>query len=264
MLIDLSLVKQLRDKTSLSMNDCKKAIEQSNGNMDAAIDLLKQWGELKGKEKADKITTEGQITTFASENVIGMVEVLCQTDFLSRSPEFLDLVYSFPSPTFEEKRVDLIAKSGENIVLSRKEIYDRSKTNIIRSYIHRGNKLGVLIEATSSDYTEEVINFVDDCALQVAAMSPVVLSKDDLSPETVIRQTKIFEAQLAEAKKPQQAWPKIIEGKLNKWHQDVCLLDQFSIKEQKRTVNDIKQELEKKIGFEIKINKFTRYELGVK
>lgn len=264
MLTDLKLVKQLRDKTCLSMNDCKKAIEQSNGNMDVAIDLLKQWGELKGKEKADKVTTEGQITTFASETVIGIVEILCQTDFLSRSPEFLDLVYSFPSSTFEEKKINLIAKSGENIVLSRSKTYDRSKNNIIRSYIHRGNKLGVLIEASSSDFIEEVISFVDDCALQVAAMAPIVVSKDGLSTEDVIRQTKIFEAQLTEAKKPQQAWPKIIEGKLNKWYQDVCLLDQFSIKEQKRTVLDIKRELEKKIGFEIKINKFTRYELGTK
>lgn len=269
MSVDLKLVKQLRDRTNLGMNDCKKALEESNSDIDAAIDLLKKWGELKGAEKAHKIATEGKVNTFSnnSESVVGIIELNCQTDFLANSKEFQNLLDfskmdNFSDEIFEQKRKELVAKTGENIVLRRKEIWNVSKNSVIKSYVHPGSRLAVLLEASCENMTQEALSFVDDCAMQIAAMSPTSVSKDDISQDIIERQHAIFEAQLKEEKKPEQAWPKIIEGKFAKWRKDTVLLEQESIKEAKKSIEQIRQELSKKLGCEIKINRFIRYALG--
>jgi elongation factor Ts len=268
--VDINLIKELRDRTSIGMSDCKKALEQSGGDIEAAIDLLKTWGELKGKEKSNKIATEGKIGIFGnnSGSVVGIFEVNCQTDFVANSCEFLDLMSSldkmsgFSEETFEKKRQELVAKTGENIVLRRKEIYECARNSSIRWYQHQGNRLGVLLEVYADRLTDEVVDFADECAMQVAAMSPLVVSKDDIPGEMLVRQRSIFEAQLTEENKPKQAWQKIIEGKFAKWRKDVVLLEQESIKIQGQTIDQLRVDLEKRMSTKININRFVRYELG--
>lgn len=288
--VNVQLVKELRDRTSLSMGDCKKALEQSNSDIEVAIDLLKKWGELKGKEKAGRVATEGKVWMFSnnSRSTVGMFEVNCQTDFVAKSPEFYDLLSSFSKMNgfsdaeFEIKRKELIAKTGENIVLRRKVIYNCSGDSIIRWYNHQGDRLSAIIEVSSPAFAtervdfdvnsvenkrlnlcyNEIDNFTNECAMQIAAMSPLVVSKDDIPADMIERQRAIFEAQLAEDKKPSAAWPKIIDGKFNKWRKDIVLLEQEYVKEAGKSIGQIKDELAKKLGTEITINRFTRYALG--
>lgn len=285
--VDLKLIKQLRDRTSLSMNDCKKALEQSDSDVEKAIDLLKTWGDLKGKEKEARVATEGKVWTFSnnSTSVVGIVEVNCQTDFVANSKEFHGLLKAFAKTTidndaaFETLRKELVAKTGENIVLRREAIWNDYPTPgypYRTWYNHPGNKLAVILEFVSS--TEEVsgkfqrmnyeaqiqkqTSFADNIAMQIAAMGPLVVSKDDLPQDLLDRQQKIFESQLAEEKKPQAAWPKIIEGKFSKWRKDVVLLEQESIVTPKKSIGEMLQELNAQLGGEVKISRFVRYALG--
>lgn len=267
MSVDLKLVKQLRDRTNLGMNDCKKALEKSNCDIEVAIDLLKKWGDLKGKERANKVATEGKVGIYANNgaSVAGIFEVNCQTDFCSNSQEFFDLTHSFSKmdgfsmDNFEEKRKELAAKTGENIVLRRHEQFTPStRSSSIRWYVHPGDKLAVLVEVYAPLMTEAAINFADECAMQIAAMSPSVVSKDDIPGEMLVRQRRIFESQLEEEKKPAASWQKIIEGKFIKWRKDIVLLEQESIKDSKKTIEQMRVEA----GKDVKILRFVRYALG--
>lgn len=270
MSVDLKTVKELRDRTNLGMNDCKKALTEANGDIEAAIDLLKKWGDLKGKEKASRIATEGRIGIYSnnSSSLVGIFEVNCQTDFVAKSDEFKNLMFSFSKMdsfsdiTFEQARKELVAKTGENIVMRRKDIFTVGKNCILRWYMHPGDRLGVLLEVQSSNLSLDVVDFADECAMQVAAMSPAFVSKESIPADDLVRQRRIFEAQLKEEGKPEQAWQKIIEGKFLKWRKEVVLLEQESIKDSKKTIEDMRQELIKKIGADVKITRFVRYSLG--
>lgn len=269
---DIKTIKALRDRTNLGMNDCKRALEESNNDIEAAIDVLKKWGELKGAAKSNRIATEGRIATFASKDnkMVGMLELSCETDFLSKSQEFYDLLHSFSqldsfqdAAKFEEKRFNLVAKTGENIVLRRHDIWHNTKPNsVIRSYVHPGDRLGVLVEVAADGFSKDVVEFADELAMQIAAMNPSVVRKEELPVDETHRQHAIFEAQLTEEGKPMISWQKIIEGKFGKWHKDVVLLEQASIKENKKSINQLRIELEKKLGFSVEILRFVRYELG--
>src|SRR5271170_5173346 len=172
MSVDLKLVKELRDRTNLGMNDCKKALEESNGNIETAIDLLKKWGELKGKERATKLATEGKIGMYANNgaSVVGIFEVNCQTDFVANSPPFDKLMDSFSKMNgfsdeeFELRRKELVAQTGENIVLRRKEHWTVSRNSAIRWYVHPGDKLAVIIEVSETPtLTQTAIDFAEEC-----------------------------------------------------------------------------------------------------
>jgi elongation factor Ts len=272
---NVNLIKQLRDRTSLGLADCKKALEQSNNNIESAIDLLKQWGELKGKEKENKVATEGLIRYYSnnSGSIKGIVEINCQSDFVAKSDAFGDFVNTVcmtlqkkGAYEFESKRKELIAKTGENIVVRRHETWTGFSPFSIRYVYPHGDNLASMVEVSISNEkltnNPEFSEFVSDIALQVAAMSPIVVSKKDLSADLIDRQQKIFEAQLTEDKKPVQAWPKIIEGKFSKWRKDIVLLEQESIKVPGKTVNQILEDLSKKLGASITVNRFVRYALG--
>src|ERR1700722_20146061 len=284
--VDVKLIKQLRDRTSLSMNDCKKALVESDGDIEVAIDLLKTWGDLKGKEKEARVATEGKVWTFSnhSATIVGIAEVNCQTDFVANSKEFHGLLSILANKLasdnmekFETLRKELVAKTGENIVLRRQEVWADVPDNSFRVwYNHPGNRLATIVEFVAS--SEEVFrkfrnmtyeiqmaketSFADDIAMQTAAMGPHVVSKNDLPKDTLERQQKIFEAQLAEEKKPAAAWPKIIEGKFGKWRKEVVLLEQESITTPKKSVGELLQEFSTQLGGEIKISRFVRYALG--
>ena len=274
-------ITELRERTNLPLKDCARALTEA-GNVEDAITLLKKWGELKGKEKAHKIATEGIVKTFSnnSATVVGIFELNTETDFCSRSKEFNDLAemlcnkFDFDETKFEHARHDLIAKTGENIVLRRKEVYttkDAANSSAFTVdtyrtvYEHPGNRLGVIVEFVCENPTAMFVEFADDVAMQIAAMAPICVSKDDISSEMLDKQRVIFEGQLVEEKKPEQAWPKIIEGKFAKWRKDVCLLEQENInpaKNGKKSVGQVLEDTEKELGCKITIARFVRYALG--
>jgi elongation factor Ts len=277
--INLDILKELRGRTSLSMTACKKALLETDNNIDNAIELLKKQGELKSKEKASAIASEGMVLAGAEYyNVGAVVEVNSVTDFASRTPEFqtfaktfldhilcIDEVVPAEQTKISKLREALVAKTGENIVCRRNKrfSYEGAERIVMMPYNHPGNKLASLVVFECDEpKTGHDVNFrslMEDIAMQVAASDPLVVEKFQMPEATIAKQREIFEAQLKEeGKAPQERWPKIIEGKVEKWFKDVVLMEQLFIKDTSKSVSKLLADA----GSKIKVVDFVRYGLG--
>lgn len=268
MAVDLTLVKELRERTKLGLNACREALIKSSNDIELAIDLLKKSGELKAADVAGRIATEGKVIAFINGNKGVILEVNCQTDFVAKGDEFSsfvkELALSLTSnevKDFEDSRKSLVAKTGENIVIRRQKLLEKSDNDILLSYVHQGDKIAVLLQLETLP-TEEAIDFGDICAMQIAAMNPLAISPEDIPSDVSLKQKEIFMAQIEEDEKlkakPLQAKENICLGKLNKWLKEVSLLEQECvISESKETMTS----LLKKSGVK-SIKKFIRFELG--
>jgi elongation factor Ts len=283
--ISASMVKELRDRTQAGMADCKNALVETDGDMEKAVAVILKKGIVKAASRAGRIAAEGEVATWVSpdgkKGVI--VEINSQTDFVSRGDDFKGFVkavlhvaskapkeselgtHTHPEhkKTIDEVRAELVAKTGENMVIRRWAGLEAKEPNgFVHAYIHAGGKLAVLIHAEGPK-SPETTAFVDNVAMQVAAMNPTVVRKDDVSKSTLDKQREIFAAQLKEEGKPEAAWPKILEGKVAKWFTEVTLLGQDNVWDPPAgTIEKIRADLSKKLGGEIKIHAFVRYSLG--
>jgi elongation factor Ts len=270
------------------MADCKSALQEADGSIDAAVEIILKKGIVKAANRSGRVATEGEIRTFvaADSSSAVMVEVNCQTDFVARGDEFRNFVtnvievakgaadgvdlntldYPGAGKSVDAVRNEMIAKTGENTVVRRwQRVTASSADGIVLSYIHPGSKLGVLIDASApagKKSAPEFLKFIDECAMQIAAMNPIVVSKNDLSQSDIDRQREIFTAQLKEEGKPEASWPKIVEGKVSKWYTDVTLLGQEAVIEQGATIDKQREALGKVLGGEVTIHRFVRYSLG--
>ncbi len=287
--ITASMVKELRERTQAGMSDCKNALVEASGDMEKAVEVILKKGIVKAASRAGRVATEGEVRTWISpDGKKGfIVEVNCQTDFVARGDEFKNFVghvlevartlkpgadiagqkYPGTDKTVEVVRNEIIAKTGENTVVRRWDSLEARGTHgIVHAYVHMGGKLAVLIEAEAPNAPgvkhETFKNFVDNSAMQIAAMSPIVVKREDVATSVVDKQKEIYSAQLAEEKKPEQAWPKIIEGKVNKWFTEVTLLGQESVTDPGKTVDAIRKDLSKELGGDVHIHAFVRYALG--
>lgn len=319
-----AMIKELRERTSAGMSDCKNALTEAEGDLDKAVEVILKKGLVKAASRAGKVATEGEVATWVSpdgkKGVI--VEVNSQTDFVSRGDDFktfvknvLDVASKLPKggdlgaqkypggeKTIDVVRQDLVGRIGENIVLRRWDVLEAKAANgVIQAYVHMGGKLAVLVEAEAPN-AEAKSNpdfkaFVENCAMQIAAMSPLVVRKEEVLPATIEKQKEIYVAQLkeeldganariaelkaeghglneadlkaemkhAESKKgpPEAMWPKVVDGKVSKWFNEVTLLGQDNVWEQGAgTIDKIRGELGKKLGGEVKIASFIRFGLG--
>jgi elongation factor Ts len=283
--ITASMVKELRDRTQAGMSDCKNALVEAEGDMDKGVEIILKKGLAKAASRGGRIAAEGEVATWvAPDGKRGViVEVNCQTDFASRSEEFKGFVknvlevarkaakgadlgaqtYPGSDKTVESTRAELVAKTGENMVIRRWAALE-AKEGLIHAYVHAGGKLAVLVHADAPDTKNADFSaFVDNVAMQVAAMNPVVVTKGDVTQAQIDKQKEIYVAQLKEEGKPEQAWPKITEGKLAKWFTEVTLLGQDNVWDPPAgTIDKLRQELGKKLGGELKIHAFVRYSLG--
>jgi elongation factor Ts len=272
------------------MSDCKNALTEAEGDLDKAVEVILKKGLVKAASRAGKVASEGEVATWVSpdgkKGVI--VEVNSQTDFVSRGDDFKTFVknvlevasklpkgadlasqnYPGSDKTIDVTRQDLVGRIGENIVVRRWDVLEASSPNAtIVSYVHMGGKLAVLVEAeaASADHKAhgDFKSFVENCAMQVAAMGPIVVSKEHVAPELIAKQKEIFQAQLKEEGKPEAAWPKITEGKIAKWFTEVTLLGQDNVWEQGAgSVDKLRGELGKKLGGDVKVLSFVRFGLG--
>jgi elongation factor Ts len=284
------MIKELRERAGAGMSDCKNALVESGGDMDKAVEILQKKGILKAAARAGRIATEGEVRTLvASDAKSGViVEVNCQTDFVSRGDEFKGFVtnvaevaakapkgadlgsqkYPGTDKTVDVVRQELVARTGENMVIRRWDrVEAKGPHGFVHAYIHMGGKLAVLVSAEAPSQTsmnaKPFLQFIDNCAMQIAAMNPMVVHKDELHPSSVAKQKEIFQAQLKEEKKPEQAWPKIIEGKVAKWLTEVTLHGQDNVWDPgKGNIDKLRQELAKELGGEVKIHAFVRFALG--
>jgi len=283
-------IKELRDRTSAGMSDCKNALVEADGDMEKAVEVILKKGIVKAASRAGKVATEGEVSTWVSpdgkKGVI--VEVNCQTDFVSRGDDFKGFVknvlevasklskgkdlsaekYPGSDKTIDTIRQELVGRIGENIVVRRWDLVEATgAAGVVFSYVHMGGKLAVLVDATAPSADARTNGdfkaFVENCAMQIAAMSPIVVTKENVAQADVEKQREIFQAQLKEEGKPEAAWPKIIEGKVAKWYTEVTLLGQDNVWEPGAgSVDKVRQALGTKLGGEVKINGFVRFGLG--
>jgi elongation factor Ts len=290
--ITASMVKELRERTQAGMSDCKNALVEAGGDMEKAVEVILKKGIVKAAARSGRVATEGEVATWitpdAKRGVI--VEVNSQTDFVSRGEDFRSFVknvvsvatkaqkgadllaqkYPGSDKTIETVRQELVSKTGENIVVRRWDSLEAKEDGgIVHSYVHRagggaGGKLAVLVHGEGLDpKNAEFKEFIDNVAMQAASMKAVVVRREDVPKAQVDKQREIFQAQLKEEKKPEQAWPKILDGKIAKWFTEVTLLGQDNVWDPPAgTVDKLRIELGKKLGGEVKIHAFIRYDLG--
>jgi elongation factor Ts len=284
MAISADQVKQLREKTGAGMMDCKKALEKSGGDMQKAADYLREQGITKATQKASRTAKEGLIVCTMAENDRRgvLVEINCETDFVARTDDFRKLAEQMASWVMENRPTHInqvtesmkdsvnqvIAKLGENIAAKRFALLglDGQSQGIIYNYIHPGDKLGVLVELNcESDAVaagDEFRQLAKDVAMQIAAANPLVISREHLDAEVIEKEKDIYRTQAKNEGKPDKILERIVQGKLDKYFQEVCLLEQAFVKDQDRSVRQRIEEAQGKLGEQVKVKQFVRFRLG--
>jgi elongation factor Ts len=282
--ITASMVKELREKTNAGMMDCKKALKETNGDIEKAIVYLREKGLLQAAKKSSRIASEGLTTALisADEKKGVVIEVNSETDFVAKNEEFKSFVEETAKAvldndpkdlealkalvlkegkTVKEVLTDKIATIGENMSLRR---FGEVKVDkgLVVDYIHGGGKISVLV-ALESEGDKEVLKVLGkDIAMQVAAMSPKYISMEDVDEEFIAQEKEILTAQALNEGKPQNIVEKMVLGRLNKELKEICLLEQAFVKDPDLTVKKVISDTAKKIGSDIKVAGVIRYEVG--
>ncbi|SOB93163.1 translation elongation factor Ts (EF-Ts) [Ureibacillus xyleni] len=255
MAITAQLVKELREKTGAGMMDCKKALVETDGNIDAAIDLLREKGLSSAAKKADRIAAEGTTYILTEGNEAVILEVNAETDFVAKNEKFQVLVSELaqqllaskpesPEAALEIKNAEgvtiadqistAVATIGEKITLRRFEIKTKNDSDAFGSYLHMGGRIGVLVVLEGS--TDE--SAAKDVAMHIAAINPKYVSRDEVSEEEIAHERKILTEQALNEGKPENIVAKMVEGRLGKYFEDICLLDQTFVKNSDQKVRD--------------------------
>lgn len=272
--ITAAAVGKLRELTNAGMMDCKKALTEADGDLDAAVDILRKRGAATATTKGAREAREGVIAQYiAPDGRLGvLVEVNCQTDFVARNEMFRAFaddvarrLASDPATNFENDRVEMVAKIRENIQIPRHNRMEVRGNGMVAAYIHTGAKVGVLVEVGAGQAEtagrEEFKQLVKDITLQIAAGHPAVVSREQVPAEVLAKEKEIAAEQVKN--KPPQAIAKIVEGKVEKFYQSYCLVDQGFVK--KNSEVSLKEHLggvAKELGDEITIRRFVRFQVG--
>src|SRR2546423_539008 len=272
--ITAAAVGKLREMTNAGLMNCKKALTESNGDLDAAVDILRKKGVATAAVKASREANEGVIAQYIQPGArVGvLVEVNCETDFVARNESFRAFcdevartLAANPQADLESMRTGQVAKMGENIRIPRHHRMEVNGQGMIAAYIHTGAKVGVLVEVGASKEStvanDEFKQLVRDITLQIAAAHPYVVSRDQVDPAMLAKEREIASEQVKD--KPPQAVAKIVEGKLEKFYQSYCLLDQGFVKRNSEvTVKEHLGSIAKPLGDEITVRRFVRFQIG--
>jgi elongation factor Ts len=281
MAITAEMVKNLRERTGAGMMECKTALTESNGDVEAAIEYLRKRGMAQAAKRAGRVASEGIVgIKVNAERTLGvMAEVNCETDFVARNEGFKALVDEITNMVFtsDQPHATLvasdgpigsritaeIARVGENMGVPRTA---RLAADYIGSYSHMGGKIGVLVQldgasgaATQHDAFKA---FVNELAMHVAAAAPQYTTRAEVPAEAVAKEKEIYRAQMAESGKPANVIEKIIEGKLGAFYEQVCLVDQPTIRDPKVKVSQALEVVSKAIGVPVVIKGFARFKVG--
>ena len=277
MAVQASDVKKLREKTSAGMLDCKNALSEADGDFKKAEKLLKERGIAAASKRSARATNEGRIFSNVQNKHGGLVELSCETDFVARNEDFItfgnkivnDAVESGSediTPAIEEEVKELISTIKENIKIRRIKIIEAAENELLVDYIHGEGRIGVLIKMKAEDSSalekEEVKNFAFDCALHVAAFNPMYLSREAVDKEYLEEQEQIFTKQAEQLGKPENVMQGIVKGKLNKHLSEICLINQGFVKEEKKSVEKIMDELSKSVGTKLSITDYAYFSVG--
>jgi len=274
--ITAAQVKELRDATGVSMMECKKALGEADGDFDAAAKLLRERGMAVAAKRAEKAANQGRIAAAATADgkTIAMVEVNCETDFVARNEAFQAFVETVVQRALEtdeplaelmqDTLMDQIAAIGENLKIRRNARFTLSGSGKVDSYIHLGGKVGVLVEVgcekaetASAPAFEELVK---DLTLHIAAAAPRYLTSEEVPAEDLAAEREIFAKQVEG--KPAAIVDKIVDGKVRKFYEEICLIDQGFVKEPKQSIRALLEETGKAVSDTLTIRRFVRYQLG--
>ena len=291
MAITAAMVKELREMTGAGMMDCKKALNETNGNMDEAVEFLRKNGQAKAEKKASRIAAEGLCTVVTDgDQTAAVVEVNSETDFVAKNETFQAFVAAVAkqavasdaadmdafmaekwnedeSKTVADALVEKVAVIGENIKIRRFEKVSEPNGCVV-TYVHGGGRIGVIVDAETSVVNDEVKEGMKNIAMQIAALAPKYVSRDEVSADYIAHEKEILKAQIMndpkESQKPEKVINGMIEGRISKELKEICLVDQVYVKAEdgKQTVAKYIDELSKAVGAPVKIKKFVRFETG--
>lgn len=280
MAITAAQVNDLRQRTGAGMMDCKRALEEANGDIQKAIEILRKKGASVAAKRAEKSANEGLVITKVSDDKKNatILEINCETDFVAKSDDFVNLagfviseVYKSKPKNIEElmkissvqdKLNEVLGKVGEKIEISRFDNIE-AKDGLLVDYIHPGSKLGVLLKFEEvKNGNDDLYQIGKDMAMQVAAMNPISIKREDVPKEVVDKEIEIYKELAKKEGKPEQMLEKIALGRLNKFYQENVLLEQAFIKDNSKTVGDLLKEFNGKYGSNARVAKFDRFHLG--
>lgn len=290
MTITAEMVKDLRKKSGVGIMECKSALKEAGGDMDAALDILRKKGAAKAAKKADRSTSEGAIGGAVKGNAAALVEVKCETDFVARNESFQTLITALAehvaatgldeddeaflakpftgetSKAVNDVITEKIQELGENLTIGRRVRLERSGAGGFGMYIHAGGAMAALVDVDAGSEeaaaTPEFGSVLKDLAMQVVASQPIAVRPDDVPSDLLAKEREIFEAQARESGKPDNLIPKIVEGRLKKFYAEACLLEQPFVKDTDKSVGKWLDETGKKLGAELTARRFARLRLG--
>ena len=288
--ITSQMVKELREMTQAGMMDCKKALVEADGNMDKAVEWLREKGLAAAAKKAGRIAAEGVVADYITEcgKVGVVVEVNCETDFVAKTDNFINfsknvakhIAYANPADidalmaqkfvddetkTITDLVSDATVSIGEKISIRRFARYETNK-GAVESYIHMGGKIGVLLlvenDNEASIASETFKTFYHDVALQIAAAKPSYVKKEEVPAENLAKEREILRAQALNEGKPEKIVDKMVDGRIQKYYKEVCLVEQPFVKDGDKSIAQLTAEVAKEIGANINIVSFERFERG--
>lgn len=280
-----AMVKELRERTSAGMMDCKKALVESDGDMEKAIEWLREKGLSQAAKKASRIAAEGVVAQYISEDgTVGViVEVNCETDFVAKTDNFISFcnnvakhiakanpadVDALLTQAFVDDAsktvADLVSEAtvaiGEKISIRRFARYET--TGVVSTYIHMGGKVGVLVEVSTDKQDDEIKVFAHDLALQIAAAKPEAVRREEVDAAKLEKEKEILRAQAINEGKPEKIVDRMVEGRIEKYYKEVCLLEQPFVKDGDKSIKGLMAEVAKATGANLDVVRFARFERG--
>ena len=281
--ITASMVAELRAKTGAGMMDCKKALNETAGNMEDAIDFLRKKGLSAAAKKSDRIAAEGLIAVSGEKNGGAIAEVNSETDFVAKNEAFQAFAAGVAKTVFNNNPADVEALSALDFPGSGRKVADElthqistigenmnirrfarleSPSGAVASYLHGGGKIGVLVQLDTESNSEEVASTARQIAMHVAAANPQYLNRNDVPAEVVDKEKEIMRVKALESGKPENIVDKIIAGQINKFFGEICLLEQVYVIDTDLTVGKVVEKLAKDIGKDVTLSAYVRYQLG--
>jgi elongation factor Ts len=291
MAVTAAQINELRKSTGAGMLDCKKALEETGGDFEKAVDFLRTKGLAAAAKKAGRAATEGMVAAFVSDDLKSgvLLEVNSETDFVAKNDKFQGFVASIGQHILATSPADVeamlaqpfsgdasktvlaylnesISIIGENLQLRRFAKFDVEGDGCIGSYIHAGGKIGVLVQIASPAVTaankDALLGLVKDVAMHSAAAAPSFVSRDQVPTDVLDREKEVYRAKAKESGKPDAIIEKIIDGQINKYYADICLIEQAFVKDTDKTIQQVAKECGAAAGGTVSITRFERFVLG--
>ncbi|MDS0524900.1 translation elongation factor Ts [Clostridium sp. SHJSY1] len=283
-MITAKTVKELRERTGAGMMDCKKALTETNGDIEKAVEFLREKGLAAAAKKAGRVAAEGLVKTYITEDnkTAGIVEVNCETDFVAANDQFVSFAENLAKmaaststttveafleekyegeKTVKEALTELIATLGENMTVRRFKKFQVEK-GAVQTYTHGGGRIGVIVELGCETESPVLAEVSKELCMQVAATNPLFLIKDDVDQEALDKEKEIYRVQALNEGKPEKIVDKMVMGRIQKYYKEVCLLEQLWVKDGDKTISKFVEEKAKEVGSPITVNSFVRFERG--